>query len=126
MFRIAFVTLLLTATAAQAGVNEDFCDALQKNYLACGEEAMTTNSNGQFKMECPDTIKKMEVTYEGIKKTANPAERPEIDRANDLWRDIAFRISRRLGESEDQFVQRRNKQIQGVIDQCAKLGVTVH
>jgi hypothetical protein len=127
MFRFAAVALMLTATAAQAeNVGANFCEALQKNYLACGEEAMTTDSNGQFKMECPGTIKSMVSTYDSLKATAKPSERPELDRANDLWRDIAFRIGRRIGESEDQFVQRRNRQIQDIIDQCAKFGVVVN
>jgi hypothetical protein len=95
MIRLTAAVLLLTATAASAEtIGDDFCTEMQNNHLACSDEALTTNSNGQYKMECPDTIKKMEATYNGVKQKAKPNQRPEIDRANDLWRSIAFRIAR--------------------------------
>jgi hypothetical protein len=122
MFRLTAAVLLLTATAASADtIGDDFCTEMQKEYLACGDEALTTNSNGQYKMECPDTIKRMEATYDSVKLKAKAARRPELDRANELWRDIVFRIGRGLGEGEDQFKSRRNRQIQDIVSECEKL-----
>lgn len=122
MFRLAAAILLLTATAAAAEtIGDDFCTEMQNNYLACGEETIQTTAGGLPKMECPDTILKMAKAYDSVKLKAKPAQRPEIDRANELWKNAAYRIGRHLGEGEDQFSTRRQKQINDIVAECETL-----
>jgi hypothetical protein len=119
---IALASLALAiSTAAWAGPGTDFCNAMQQNYLACGDEAMKTNSNGQFISECPDTIKAMAIVSEQSIKQSTSALGSEIKNAETMWRGFADHIARGYGETSQTFADRRLDEGRKILSECDRL-----
>ena len=85
LFRVLWVisaaTLMPSAAPVAADSIEDFCKAMQDQFVACQKKAAANGS-------CYDAVVSVFDASEEASKAANPAQKTEINEAMNLWADM--------------------------------------